>query len=177
VKPAGFSEITISIKQAGGEVLQNGWFINTLDPWNISPTEAFKRATDVYLPAGSPAGANYIMNNISATDGFEGRLTQHLTDVPDGIYTLSCDVGGYPGSSPATDGIYLIAIDKLGNETQKKLPFPEGSWMSAKYPDRKSECELSVTVTGGECTVGLYVKAVGGAASTMAFKVLNFKFE
>jgi hypothetical protein len=177
VRPTGFPDITVNVKQAGGEVLQNGWFINTLTPWTISSTDAFKRATDAYLPTGSPSGAHYIANNANATAGFEGRLTQHLVDIPNGIYTLSCDVAGYPGNSPSTDGIYLIAIDKSGFETQKKLPFPSGSWMSMKYPERKGECELSVNVTEGECTVGLYVKAVGGTASTMNFKVLNFKFE
>jgi uncharacterized protein YjdB len=172
---AATCEVTV-VPIIGGEMLQNGWFIEGLDNWSATP-DVFKRATDTYLPTSSPSGAYYITENVSATQGFEGRLTQHLTNVPDGNYTLSCDVGGYPGNSPSTDGVYLIAIDKFGVETQKKLPFPSGAWMSMKYPERKGECELSVTVTDGECTVGLYVKAAGGAGSTMTFKVLNFKFE
>jgi hypothetical protein len=181
VAPAnGLQAVRIEITQNANVILQNGWFVDDMNHWETSGTaDLFKRTTDEYLPGGAPTGAHYVTHNfnLSVEGGVEGYITQKITGVPDGNYTLSCDVAGYPGNSPDTDGIYLIAIDKDDHKTQKKLPFPEGSWMSAKYPERKGERELSVTVTGGECTVGLYVKAAGGANSTMTFKVLNFKFE
>jgi uncharacterized protein YaiE (UPF0345 family) len=171
----GFSTVTINVRQSGNAVLQNGWFIDGMDHWETSGTSnLFKRATDQYLPAGAPSGAYYITHDISATSGFEGSITQHLTNVPDGSYTFRCDLAGYPGNAPSTDGVYLVAFDKDNNEIAKyKCTLPSGSWTSAKGITN----QIIVNVTGGECTVGVYVVAAGGATSTMTFKVLNFKFE
>ncbi|MDR0414583.1 MAG: hypothetical protein LBH84_04115 [Prevotellaceae bacterium] len=176
----GFSEtIIINVRQSGTPVLQNGWFTDGLTGWETSDTSGiFKRATDQYLPTGAPAGANYIANGVAATVGFEGCITQKLTNIPDGTYIFSCDVAGRAGKSPTTDGIYLVAFDKDDNEiAKKKLPFPEGSWWNTKNPAKQSETQLSVIVTGGECKVGIYAVAAGGENSTMDFKVLNFDFQ
>jgi hypothetical protein len=171
---AKIATCAVTVLATSGAVLQNGWFINGWDNWIATPSDVFKRVTDVYLPTGAPTGAYYITSNIEVTQSFEGKLTQHLTNVPDGTYTLSCDLGGFRGSSPDTDGVYLVASDKDDNEIAKlKCTLPEGGWTSAKDITNS----ITVNVTGGECTVGLYVKAVGGTTSTMTFKVLNFKFE
>lgn len=174
----GFSDpVTINVRQSGTPVLQNGWFIDGMNHWDTNGTpDLFKRMTDQYLPAGAPSGTNYITNNISLSvaGGVDGYITQKLTNVPDGSYMFSCDLAGYPGNAPTTDGVYLVAFDKDDVEIAKyKCTFPSGSWASAKSITN----EIAVNVTGGECTVGLYVKAVGGSTSTMTFKVLNFKFE
>ena len=170
VKPTGFPAVTINVKQAGGEILLNGWFTGgAMDSWTANGTTGlFATATDSYIVAGAPTGAYYVKNNIPAMTGFEGRLTQKLTNVPDGNYTLSAQFAGRPGASPATDGVYLIAIDKSGNEQQSAVTLPNGGWKPGSF---------SFNVTGGEVTIGIYVKAVGGENSTMDFKAMGFTFQ
>jgi hypothetical protein len=170
VKPTGFSAVTINVKQAGNEILLNGWFTEgAIENWTASgTTDLFATATDSYIVAGAPTGAYYVKNNVLAMSGFEGRLTQKLTNVPDGNYTLSAQFAGRPGASPDTDGVYLIAIDKNGNEQQSAVTLPSGGWRESKF---------SFDVTGGEVTVGIYAKAVGGDTSTMDFKAMGFTFQ
>lgn len=170
VKPVGFPAVTINVKQAGGEILLNGWFTGgLLNNWTANGTAGlYSTATDQYIVAGAPAGAYYVKNNLLAMTGFEGRLTQKLSNVPDGNYTLSAQFAGRPGASPATDGVYLIAIDKNGNEQQSAVTLPNGGWKLGSF---------SFNVTGGEVTVGIYAKAVGGDNSTMDFKVMGFTFQ
>ena len=171
IHPNGdFPNVTIIVKQSGNAILQNGFFINnSMEHWTTSGTSGlFGLATDAYIAAGSPTGAYYLKNNISATSGFEGRVTQKLTNLTDGVYILSCQAAGYPGNSAATDGVYFIVIDKNGNETQQKMTLPGGGW---------KENSMQINVTGGECTIGIYAKAAGGSASTMSFKVMNFDFK
>lgn len=170
VKPSGgFPDVTINVKQAGGKILLNGSFIDGMNNWTSSGTAGlFGLATDQYIAPNSPTGANYVKNAVSATAGFEGRLVQKFTNIPDGNYTLSCQVAGFPGNSPSTDGIYLIAIDKNGVESKSQVTLPGGGWKLGTF---------SFAVSGGECSVGIYVKAVGGAQSTMTFKAMNFDFQ
>ncbi len=171
VRPEGdFPAVTIFVKQSGDPILKNAFFTDgKMESWTASGTSGlFGLATDAYIAEGSPAGAYYIKNNIQASEGFEGRVIQKLSNLTDGIYILSCQAAGYPGASAATDGVWLVAVDKDGVETQQKMTLPGGGW---------KENSMQVEVKGGECTVGIYVKAVGGASSTMSFKVMNFKFE
>lgn len=171
IKPAGgFPNVTINVKQAGQAILLNGSFTNgSMNNWTTSGTNGlFSLATDQYIAPSSPTGAYYAKNNISATLGFEGRLIQKLTNIPDGNYTISCQVAGYPGNSPSTDGLYLIVINKSGVESQSKITLPNGGWKANSF---------SFSVTGGECSVGIYAKAAGGLTSTMSFKVMNFDLQ
>jgi hypothetical protein len=173
----GFSTpVTISVRQSGTPVLKNGWFIDNMEPWDTSNTDGlFKRMTDQYLPTGAPTGTNYITHNVSPSreGGIEGYITQKLTNIPNGSYTFSCDLAGYPGNAPTTDGVYLVAFDKDDNEIATfKCTLPQGSWTSAKNITN----EITVNVTDGECRVGVYVVAAGGAASTLTFKITNCVF-
>ncbi len=171
IKPTlGFPNVTINVKQAGQAILLNGSFVNgSMNSWTTSGTNGlFSLGTDQYIAPNSPTGAYYAKNNISATTGFEGRLIQKLTNIPDGNYTLSCQVAGYPGNSPATDGLYLIVINKNGEESQSKITLPSGGWKANSF---------SFAVTGGECSVGIYAKTAGGTISTMSFKVMNFDLQ
>lgn len=127
---------------------------SSITAWNIGQQAVLAACSDWLLthtlPAGSPTGAYYLKNNISATSGFEGRVTQKLTNLTDGVYILSCQAAGYPGNSAATDGVYFIVIDKNGNETQQKMTLPGGGW---------KENSMQINVTGGECTIGIYAKS------------------
>lgn len=177
VAPAdGLQPVTITVTQTPNAILKNGWFVDELIGWDTSGTASlFKRVTDQYLPGGAPEGAYYITNNLAATAGFEGYITQKLTGIPNGSYKFSCDLAGYPGNSPDTDGVYLVALDKNGNEITPKVKctLPSGSWTSAKDITN----EITVSVTDGECAVGVYVVAAGGTTSTMTFKIINCTFQ
>jgi hypothetical protein len=173
----GFLPVTVNVRQAGNAVLQNGWFVDDMNHWETSGTsDLFKRPTDQYLPTGAPTGAHYITHNfnLSVDGGVEGYITQRLTGVPDGSYTFRCDLAGYPGNAPSTDGVYLVAFDKEGQDIARhKCTLPEGSWTSAKSITN----EITFNVTDGECTVGVGVVAAGGASSTMTFKITNCDFQ
>ena len=170
VKPAGgFANVTINVKQSGMTIIKNPSFVGgKLDNWTTSGTEnLFTMATDSYIVPNSPEGAHYVTKDFAATPdvAYEGRLIQHITDIPDGKYTLSCQFAGYMKDA---EGVYLIFIDKNGTETKKLAAIPGGSWKLT---------ELSCDVTGGECSVGLYVKYAQGETTLTYFKAMNFDFQ
>ncbi|MDR1337167.1 MAG: BACON domain-containing protein [Tannerella sp.] len=171
VRPeGGFQPVTVNVRQSGIALLQNGNFIvdgvKSFEHWEVitSPADAVELLTDQYTPSGV-SGAQYYMQRVASigTSQYEGTVLQKLTDVPDGVYELSCQVAGW---THADLEVSLISIDKAGNEAKTAASLPGGGWRTARH---------TVTVSGGdgECTVGIRFKALGG----QSFKALDFNFK
>jgi glucose/arabinose dehydrogenase len=132
---------------AAGGGLPEIWAYGLRNPWRFS----FDRLTgdlyiaDVgqnqweeidYLPAGSPAGANFGWNFREASHGFAGNPPEGLNlidPVAEYEHSLGCSVTGgfvYRGQSlPAWQGVYLYA-DYCSGNVWGLLRDPGGAWQS-----------------------------------------------
>ncbi|MDR1370436.1 MAG: hypothetical protein LBJ72_10005 [Dysgonamonadaceae bacterium] len=139
VKADGIADIVIKITQSGGNLLLNGDFSDTFNHWTASGTPNTFEIT------------NYTINGVSAKtvsrtwavrlSDFEARLTQEVTGIPDGTYTLSCKATG------AANDFDLIFIDKDGVESRKSILL-----------GGMADYSMDVEVVGGKCSVGFRVQ-------------------
>ncbi len=93
----------------------------------------------------------------------EGSLVQKIVGIPDGTYTLSVRVAG----GGTTGELALIAIDKDGVETKTVISDEWGDWIVRS---------TTIEVTGGECSVGLYVSR-SATPDRLWFNATDIKLE
>lgn len=160
VSALGFPSVTITVRQAGGQILKNASLADDFAYWETSGTSnlfSFNAWKPDFLLGKSLQRVDSFWGQF-----YEGRFTQKITDLPNGTYEFSCYVvGGGSGEE-----LSMITIDKSGTETRKRVDSWPGDWVLYAMP---------VTVTDGECTVGIYAK--GGAVDPIWFNVAGFNLQ
>jgi hypothetical protein len=160
VAAPGFPSATVTVLQAGGPILKNASLADDFAYWTVSGTPDLF-AFNIWKPDAVP-GKSLQRKDSFWGQSYEGRFTQTITGLPNGLYEFSCYVVG----GGTDEELSMITIDKHNVETKMRVDSWPGDWVLYTMP---------VTVTEGECTVGIYTR--GGTVSPIWFNVAGFNFE
>ncbi len=141
---------TASITVSGEKnyVVNPGFETGQLAPWSI---DGDSDAVDISKEAANiHAGSNAL--HYWKGEPFAFTLSQTVTDLPDGVYTLSAWLQGGGGEST----LQLFASD-YGGEPLTAQSVNTG-WLAWNTPTI-----LNFTIVGGKCTLGLKVVSPGGS--------------
>ncbi|MDT8718818.1 glycosyl hydrolase 53 family protein [Clostridium sp. 19966] len=146
---AGTDIKAAAVVNVSTNLLKNGGFeTGDTSGWDITGDDANDGV--IKMDSWTADGGKYTLNSWKATN-FNYKISQTLTNIPNGIYTLKAWVVG-TGDGKST--VQLFASDFGGPDMTLDVS-KNSSWTQVTLGNIK--------VTDGKCTVGMNVDALGGS--------------
>ena len=133
----------------GSSVLVNPSFELGLNGWTVDPPSAIqsKYIYTQYPQSGTPPDGAYELATWHMYDAYTVEISQHLTGLADGTYTLK---GMF--SSQKTQQAFLFAHDCGGTDVTVNIPPQSFQYFPISL--------TGIVVSGGSCVVGLHIQNI-----------------
>ncbi|MEP6987361.1 MAG: carbohydrate binding domain-containing protein, partial [Chloroflexota bacterium] len=141
------SILTITVSNQRNYVANSGFENGNLDFWSV---DGDSDAVDISKEASNIHAGTYALHYWKA-DAFAFTLSQTITDLPDGTYSLSAWMHGGGGEK----SLQLYVSDYGGEPLT--VDTANTGWLVWKTPTI-----ANITISGGKCTIGLKVAATAG---------------
>ena len=151
------TKVTAKVKVAKlNYVLNPSFEENKLSMWNVT-YDGENNPTD-FQTKSSDALTGDVSFHFYSTEDFCFTIEQQITGLTEGEYTFNVNIQGGDIKDGSLINIYVIA----DGERYESDPVTLTGWVNWQTPEIKD-----IKVTGGEVTVGVYVKAVAKGWGTM----------
>jgi hypothetical protein len=167
IRAQGMADIEVKLTQNGAPFIKNPYMLDgNFEPWIVTRSGENIMVANTWIPgtiteAEHPDKARYTGVMIKEGAAGEGTISQTVTGIPDGTYTLTftCQAGG-----SSTDGSDLRVV--INGEEESIFAESRGGWKTIIRP---------VTVREGEVNIGLH--AIRGTTGGLWFYALGFVLE